>query len=277
MQPSFTSAGKTIRMNRIFKEDGRAVMIAINHGLGMGPIKGIEKIDEILEKILPENPDSLTLHKGYALRTLDLFAGKVPLVLKATNITRFFGPDESAVATVGEAVALGADAIAIGVSLCDPLEREAVMHAAKVIEAAEKVGMPTVAHSYPVGNLIPDGERYAEKNVAYATRVSLELGIDIIKTFWTGSGKSFENIVSLGSPAKVVISGGPRCDTLRECFDMTYQGMQAGAAGITYGRNVWQHEYPGAVMRGLAAIVHNGAGVDEAMKIAEDCAGARLV
>ena len=57
MQSSMSSVGKSIRMNRIFKDDGRAVMVAINHGLGMGPIKGIEHMDEILEKIMPEHPD----------------------------------------------------------------------------------------------------------------------------------------------------------------------------------------------------------------------------
>ena len=69
--------------------------------------------------------------------------------------------------------------------------------------------------------------------------------------------------MKIGAPAKVVISGGSRCDTLRACFDMTYQGIQAGAAGVTYGRNIWQHEYPAAV-------------IDLAMKIASDCAGCHL-
>ena len=276
MQSSMSSVGKSIRMNRIFKDDGRAVMVAINHGLGMGPIKGIEHMDEILEKIMPEHPDSLTIHKGNAIRFQDKFAGKTALVLKTTNITKYFGPFEAPVATAQEAALLGADAIAVGLSLCDDLEKQSIMDAAAMVREAEKVGIPVVAHSYPNGNLITSAERYTPEYVGYATRVALELGIDIIKTFWTGSEKTFAQIVKLGSPAKVVISGGPRCDTLRECFEMTYQGMQAGANGITYGRNIWQHEYPAAVMRGLVAIVHNNATVDEAMQIAEDCAGAHL-
>ena len=276
MQSSMSSVGKSIRMNRIFKEDGRAVMVAIKHGMGMGPIQGIEHMGKVLDKIIPENPDSLTIHKGNAIRFQDHFAGKTALVLKASNITRHFGPYEIPVATAQEAAQLGADAIAVGLSLCDEFEKESIMNAAAMVEAAEKVGIPTVAHSYPNGNLIPNEERYTLKHVGYATRVALELGIDIIKTFWTGSEKTFAEVVKLGSPAKVVISGGPRCDTLRECFEMTYQGMQAGASGITYGRNIWQHEYPDAVLRGLVAIIHKNASVDEAMQIAEDCAGTHL-
>jgi DhnA family fructose-bisphosphate aldolase class Ia len=263
-------------MNHIFKNDGRALMVAINHGLGMGPIRGIEDMDKLLNNICREPIDSLTIHKGIALRHTDKFAGRIPLILKGTNITRFYDPEEMPIASVDEAVAMGADAVALGLSLCSNLEKDIVTNIAKVIGQAEKAGMPVVTHSYPNGNLIDNTERYSVKNVGYATRMALELGVDIIKTYWTGDGKTFEEIVKIGAPAKVVISGGPRSDTLSECFSMTYQGIQAGASGVTYGRNIWQHEYPVAVIRGLAAIIHDGATVEQAMKIASDCAGVKL-
>ena len=57
---------------------------------------------------------------------------------------------------------------------------------------------------------------------------------------------------------------------------MTRQGIDAGAAGITYGRNIWEHEYPAAVLRGLVNIVHKGVSADEAMEIAEDASGTHL-
>ncbi len=277
MITSFTAAGKTIRMSRIFKEDGRAAMVAINQGIAMGPGKGIELIRPVVEKLMPEHPDSFTIHRGFAVSTLDLFAGKAALILKSTNSTRFFGPQETPVATVQDAVMLGADAVSVGLSLADTREEATVAHIARFISEAEKAGMPTVAHAYPNGSLIDDSVRYSVESVGYAVRVALELGIDIIKTFWTGSGDTFARIVEMGAPSKIVISGGPRCKTLRECFDMTWQGIQAGAHGITYGRNIWQHEYPAAVLRGLVAIVHKNAAVDEAMEIASDLAGTKLV
>ena len=123
---------------------------------------------------------------------------------------------------------------------------------------------------------LKDTERYDIKNVSYAVRVAQELGIDIIKTYWTGSADTFAKAVELGAPAKVVISGGPRCATLRACFEMTKSGMDAGAAGITYGRNIWQHPYPDAVVAGLQEIVHNGATVDQAMEAAETLSGCHL-
>ena len=277
MYPSTTAIGKTIRMNRIFQKDGRALMVAINHGLGMGPIQGIADMKQLLHSLKGEPLDSLTIHKGIAAYFADEFAGEVALILKETNITQFYGPEEVPVASVDEAVCAGADAIALGLSLCSGQEEKVVSTIAKYIECANMVGMPVVTHSYPNGDLIAHEEQYSVKQVGYATRMALELGVDIIKTFWTGDQKSFEQIVKIGTPAKVVISGGPRCDTLRACFEMTYQGIQAGASGVTYGRNIWQHEFPVAVVRGLSAIIHNHATVEQALEEASECAGTKLV
>lgn len=276
MRPTFSGVGKTTRINRIFGADGKAVMVAVNHGLGMGPLQGIEYMDRTLKDIMEDAPDSLTIHKGIALRYMDEFAGKTSLILKCTNATRYRSPEETAVATVEEALTLGADAIAVGLTLCGEAEAQEIERAAAFIRTAEQFGIPTVTHSYPSGTLISDEERYNVEHVAYAVRVSLELGVDIIKTFWTGSQESFAKIVKIGSPAKVVISGGPKCDTLLQCFEMTKQGIDAGAAGITYGRNVWQHPHPAAVVSGLKAIVHHNATAAEALEIASEQAGCKL-
>lgn len=277
MLPTFSGVGKTTRINRIFKSDGRAVMVAINHGLGLGPVDGIEHMGKTLQTVMQEAPDSLTIHKGIALQYMDMFAGQTSLILKCTNATRYRSPEETAVATVEEALMLGADAIAVGLTLCGSEEAREIERAAEYIRAAEPYGLPIVTHSYPSGNLISDEERYRIENVGYAVRVSLELGVDIIKTFWTGNQESFAKIVELGSPAKVVISGGPKCETLMQCFEMTKQGIDAGAAGITYGRNIWQHPHPAAVIKGLNAIVHHNASAKDALEIASETAGCSLL
>ena len=275
MQPSMTGVGKTIRMNRIFK-DGKAVMVAVNHGISLGPIDGINHLEQLFSKVLVRKPDSLTIHKGIAMRFCDMLPAETSLLLKVTNASLYFSPEEMDIATVHEAALLGADAIAIGLSLCGPGEPDEIQRAARMVQAAEAIGMPTVAHSYPCGSYLKDTERYDIKNVSYAVRVAQELGIDIIKTYWTGSADTFAKAVELGAPAKVVISGGPRCATLRACFEMTKSGMDAGAAGITYGRNIWQHPYHDAVVAGLQEIVHNGATVDQAMEAAETLSGCHL-
>lgn len=276
MNFSLAESGKKRRMGRIFKTDGKAVMIAVNHGLGYGPAEGIDDMHRLFGKIMPQKPDAITMHKGIAKCFADELGRDTALILKVTNATRYFSPEETTVAQVADAVCLGADAIAVGLSLCGPKEADEIARAGRFVSEADAMGIPVIAHSYPCGGFLNDAEKFLVKNVAYAVRVAQEIGIDIIKTYWTGDQKSFEQIVAIGAPAKVVISGGPRCATLRECFEMTKAGIDSGASGITYGRNIWQHPYPEAVTAGLIEIVHNGANVNTALEAAQSISGTKL-
>lgn len=100
------------------------------------------------------------------MRHMDKFAGSIALILKGTNITQFYSPEEMAVASVDEAVALGADAVALGLSLCSGLEKDVVTGIAKTIELANRAGMPVVTHSYPNGDLIARGRAVFGQEVA---------------------------------------------------------------------------------------------------------------
>ena len=86
MLTTFSGVGKTTRINRIFGNDGKAVMVAVNHGLGLGPVEGIENMERTLGQIMEGGPDSLTIHKGIAMHYTDLFAGRTALVLKLSLI-----------------------------------------------------------------------------------------------------------------------------------------------------------------------------------------------
>ena len=103
-------------------------------------------------------------------------------------------------------------------------------------------------------------------NVAYAARVAAELGVDIIKTFYTGDPDSYRKVIE-SCPARVVISGGPKMSNIEDVFRMTRDGIGAGAAGVTFGRNVWQHNDPQAVMQALKGIIHGNISIDAAMKL----------
>jgi DhnA family fructose-bisphosphate aldolase class Ia len=47
---------------------------------------------------------------------------------------------------------------------------------------------------------------------------------------------------------------------------MVYDAVQAGAAGIAAGRNVFQHENPTVMVKVLCTIVHEGLDVQAALK-----------
>jgi DhnA family fructose-bisphosphate aldolase class Ia len=164
---------------------------------------------------------------------------------------------------VERAVRVGADAVSIHVNIGAENEGEMFEAFGKVSEVADYWGMPLLAMVYPRGPKVAN-EKDVE-NVKIAARVGAELGADFVKVPYTGSPETFKDVVS-GSPIPVVIAGGSRLsdeDTLK----MVEGAMQAGAAGLSMGRNAFQHEKPVRLVSAACAIVHDGKTAKEAMKI----------
>ena len=107
---------------------------------------------------------------------------------------------------------------------------------------------------------------YAKDVVAHCARVGVELGADIVKVPYTGDVESFSEVVA-ACCVPVVIAGGERMDSTRQILQMVSDSLNAGGAGISVGRNVFQHPNRVALVKALRAIVHENATVDQALKI----------
>lgn len=261
------SLGKQVRLNRLFnKESGNILVIALDHAIGWGVIPGIDNIQKTMEKIIEAEPDAITMLKGTADKVFRPFAGSIPFIMKATTFGPYHPAYDTAVATVDEAVRLGADAVAIGATVCGSQQASLLTQLGEFSRQAELAGMPTVTHIYPKGELIKKEDWYKEENVKYAARAGAELGIDIIKTFYTGDKDSYRRVVE-ATPANIVISGGPKLPSIKDVYQMVYDGIAAGAKGVTFGRNVWQAKNPAKVIRALKHLIHKGGTVDEAIEI----------
>jgi len=70
-----------------------------------------------------------------------------------------------------------------------------------------------------------------------------------------------------GCPVPLVVAGGPKLETEVDVFKLAYEAMQAGAVGVDMGRNIWQNDQPVAMIKGIRAIVHDGATVKEASDV----------
>lgn len=264
--------GKTIHMRRLFAQpSGRILVVALDHPIAWGVVPGIERISETLERVIDGNPDAVTLMKGTAERSFLPFAAKVPFILKCTSFSPFHQAYDAQLAWIDEAVRLGADAVAVGATVGGKDQPELLRTLAAAVREASLYGMPVVTHIYPKGEAIPESERYSVENVCYAARAAAELGVDVIKTYYTGSSETFRRVVEC-TDAKVVVSGGPKLPTLKDVFQMTYDAVRAGAAGVVYGRNVWQADDPAALIRALASILHHGATVPDALEMMEKAA-----
>ena len=134
----------------------------------------------------------------------------------------------------------------------------------KAIRMARQYGMPTVAHIYPRGELIPSHEHYEMEQVRYAVRTGAELGVDFIKTHYTGSTESFAEVVD-ASPALVLAAGGVAADNGPAFLRQARAVMDAGAAGLACGRFVWSYPEMPRLISALKHIIHRDGSAKEAI------------
>ncbi|WP_182186157.1 class I fructose-bisphosphate aldolase [Pectinatus frisingensis] len=262
--------GKEIRMNRLIsKKDNRYFGLTVDHAMARGVLPGLGDIKNTLDKLIAGGPDSITMHKGIADTCFTSHAGKIPLILKCSTFSPYQPDADTVVADVEEAVRYGADAISIGCIVGGDTQSTQIAAVGKIAKDAASYGMPLVAHIYPRGNRINQSDRCSEKAVAYAVRVGAELGVDIVKTNYTGSIDSFAKVVE-ACPAKVVVAGGTLGNTPKDYFQLVHDALSAGAIGITFGRCVFQYQDPTSLIKSISALIHKNLSITEALQMLDD-------
>lgn len=259
--------GKLIRMNRIFNQkSGLMFTVAMDHTVSYGMVSGLDTIQKTLDTIVEACPDAVMMHKGIVERCFIPHAGKIGMIMQSVVSSPYQPHDEHFIADVSEAIALGADAISTAITVGGDDQANQTELLAKVIKEARIVGLPVVAHCYPKGKNIPENERYKLENVLYAARIGAELGVDIVKTYYTGSADTFAKVVEC-VPTKVVAAGGPKITDVNQMFSAVKDIVDSGAAGITYGRNIWQDPNIKGIIKALNAIIHEKVKPKEAFEI----------
>jgi len=261
--------GKKVRLNRLFGHpSGRLCSIAVDHfiGYGDGLPPGLRSIRATLAAIVAGQPDAVTMQRGLALSAWEPHAGRVPLILQS-SLAR---PDDSVceqILTPEEAARFGADALAVAGFVRGATEGRFLRTIAETAQAAERCGMPLIAHVYP--REFHEGPRisYAPEDIAWAVRCGWECGADVIKVPFCNEAKAYAQIVA-DCAVPVVIAGGPQAATLREALTMLRTAMVCGARGATVGRNVWGHTQITAVVQAIKAVVHDGRSAEEALQLA---------
>lgn len=261
-----TILGKAVRMGRLQNPvSGRIFTVAIDHASSYGVLDGLENIRLVVDQVASAGPDAMLMMKGTAERCFPPYAGRIALILKCSTLSPFHPEQDVWVSWVEDALCLGADAIAMALTVGSAQQARLLSNLAALVREAERVGLPVIVHAYPNGESIPPGERYSVTQVGYAARLGMELGVDIVKTFYTGSTETFAQVVEMAAPALVVAAGGPRLETDADVLRRAYDVVQAGAAGITFGRNIWQSGNTGGMIRALKHTVHNNGSVNEAL------------
>jgi DhnA family fructose-bisphosphate aldolase class Ia len=253
---SAVAAGKTRRLRRIVKADGRACLVAIDHAAYMG---GGPSLDA-MPAIAAGRPDAILATWHLARAHADTFAD-CGLVLRVDGGTSELGdPSASDLSSLlhraEEALSIGADAVVVLVFPGAPDEDRSLHRLARLASECELLGLPVVAEAIPGG--WARAVEWDTANVARAARIAVELGADVVKTVCPGPPEELGAVVD-ACPAPVVVLGGPRTDSEDDVVALARGVVRAGAAGIAFGRNVWGSPDPTALVARLREAVHGDA------------------
>ncbi len=272
------STGKRARLHRLLYKAGPAngtlLLLPIDQGLEHGPRDFFTNPDsanpEYQLQIAKQGGFSgIVFQIGVAEKYMHEYAGEVPLVLKLNGKTEI-PPDKEPLspllASVEDAVRLGADAIGYTLYVGSPRQDEDFVQFTAVRQEAERYGMPIIVWAYPRGEAVEaKGGKDSLWAIDYAARVSLELVADVVKinipkinsekdqlspkpynSLQVSEEEAVEMVVKSAGRALVLFSGGERVDD-EELIRKASRGMAAGATGLIFGRNIWQRPMEDAI------------------------------
>ena len=270
------SAGKRTRLHRLFYQhgpgNGTGLFLPIDQGLEHGPRDFFANPESAnpefqLKLAVDGNYSGIVFQIGIAQKYMNKWSGKIPLIVKLNGKTEIPSDAESyssCLASVEDAVALGADAVGYTLYVGSPAQDRDFAQWETVRRDAERLGMPTIIWAYPRGEAVEaKGGKESVWAIDYAARVAAEVGADVVKVNFPtlspspGSPKPYDTqkfspeegvarVVASAGKTLVLISGGEK-EPDQELLEKARLSFEAGAAGLIFGRNTWQRPYDEAL------------------------------
>jgi 3-hydroxy-5-phosphonooxypentane-2,4-dione thiolase len=255
--------GMQHRLGKVFREDGRTVMLAIDHGYFQGPTSGLERVDLTIPPLAGE-ADALMCTRGVlratipppAPRSVVLRASGGPSILKELS-------DEQIAVDIEDAVRLGADALAVQVFVGGEQETRSIHNMTRLVDQGLRYGIPVMAVTAVGRDMVRDARYFR-----LATRMCAELGAQVVKTYFVE--EDFETVTA-GCPVPIVMAGGKKLPE-HEALTMAHRAVGEGAAGVDMGRNIFQSAAPEAMLRAVSGVVHDALTPGEALELYETLA-----
>jgi DhnA family fructose-bisphosphate aldolase class Ia len=261
--------GKEIRLSRLFTEGNKTVVVAIDHGQTFGPAEGLVQFTQAAGRLGEANGVLLAAHMIRHSGNLFHGAGSPVCITRLNWNTIHCEPwhyqEANIVKTlsVKDAVRLGAEIVLASLTLQTGAEEHDARNVeifARAVEDANDLGIPVIGEVFPVAGLRPQAEAFHDY-IKKMCRIIAELGADAIKTFYTG--EQFSEVVQ-GTPVPVFALGAEKFKNESDALQLAWQAVNAGAAGVVFGRNVIQARNPAQFLRALKAVVQSQATPEEA-------------
>ncbi|MCX6837290.1 MAG: aldolase [Verrucomicrobia bacterium] len=273
---------KHYRLNRLFnRQSNRCFDVAVDHGFFNQPgfLQGIEDMRQVIQTLVDAAPDAIQLTLGMARHLQELPGRFKPSLVLRTDVANIYGRElpSSRFSLMIEETMLQAvryDAACVCVNLfqipgAPEVHAQCVENILRLKPQADHYGMPMMIEplvfqpNEKAGGYMVNGDETA---ITYLVRQAVELGADIVKADPTDDVSRYHKVIEAASGIPVLVRGGGRVSD-REILERTQGLLAQGAAGIVYGRNVIQHPNPKGITQAMMAMVHQNAGVDEALTL----------
>jgi len=255
--------GMKNRLARIFNpESGKTVMLAFDHGYFQGPTTGLERVDLTINPLVPY-ADALMCTRGILRSVIDPSAQK-SVVMRASggpSILKDLSNEQIAV-NVEDALRMNVSAMAVQVFVGGACETQTIHNMTRLIDSCNRYGMPVLGVT-AVGTELTRDARY----ISLAVRMLAELGAAFVKTYYV---PDFETVVA-SCPVPIVIAGGKKLPEL-EALQMARNAIDAGAAGVDMGRNIFQSDAPVAMIKAVRKVVHENMSAEHAYQLFQELA-----
>lgn len=248
---------KEIRLNRLFqKNNKRAVITALDHGVTCGTIHGIENLEDILTIIAESSSDAVILHKGNIRRFAHLLPKNIGIIMHLSASLNFskYANTKVLVASVEEAVRFGVDAVSMHINLGHESDREMLSDLGKVSQQCSYYGMPLLVMMYPDFTDVSEEEKI--ERIVHCIRLCEEMGVDIVKIPFMQNAGDMRKITKYAH-IPVVMAGGENHNNGGKVLEVVKGAIENGLNGVSMGRNIFQSDDPAGYLEDLCNIVHN--------------------
>ncbi len=257
--------GLKSRIASILKpNNGRGVMLAVDHGYFLGPTEKLEVPKRTIAPIV-KYCDSLMVTRGIVRSSVDPNF-PVPIVLRVSGGASIIGEDlsnEEITTSIKDAIRINATAVTMSIFVGAKYEHKSLVSLGNLVNEAEEYGLPVLAVTAVGKELAKRDARY----LSLSCRIAAEFGAHMVKTYYCDD---FQKVVA-SCPVPIIVAGGPKIPE-RDALELTYNSIRAGAAGVDMGRNIWQSQYPVAMIRAVRAIVHSNYNLDQAYRLFQQLA-----
>jgi DhnA family fructose-bisphosphate aldolase class Ia len=249
--------------------DHKAIIVAMDHARTHGVVEGLEEPGQVIDEVVAAGADAIMTTFGVVKHYRDRLIGRIPTILRLDGGPSLYREDWlaytewSLLHSVEDALFLGVDAVVLMAFVGISVELETFRIVSKVASECMRVKLPLLVEALPCpSHRIHDAK--SSEAMASAARLGFEHGADFIKSYYTGSQESFRHVVK-NCPVPVLIAGGPKMETDQEVLQLVADAMEAGAAGVVFGRNIWQNSNSRGMIGALRHIIHENGSVSEAM------------